>query len=174
MMAALTPLSESTSGRARDGMKPCTNALYVSLMSRCDSAAIVPKTREDLPDPETPVNTVSLRLGIDREMSCRLFSRAPCTSMKSCESAAWVRGAVSVTGCSSRRECTRGRCATPVYFRGPTLSVDEHQLADVLARGQVRLGLVDVGESVGRGDDGVNQALARDVHERPEVGGGVH
>jgi hypothetical protein len=40
-------------------MNPWTKALYVSLMSRWDSAAIVSKTSELLPDPETPVKTVS-------------------------------------------------------------------------------------------------------------------
>jgi hypothetical protein len=51
--------SESTSGRGRLGMNDCKNAVYVSLISRCDSAAIVPNTSDDLPEPETPVNTVS-------------------------------------------------------------------------------------------------------------------
>jgi hypothetical protein len=34
------------------------------LIIRCDSAAIVPNTSELLPEPETPVNTVSRRFGI--------------------------------------------------------------------------------------------------------------
>jgi hypothetical protein len=34
------------------------------LISRCDSAAIVPKTSELLPEPETPVNAVSRRFGM--------------------------------------------------------------------------------------------------------------
>jgi hypothetical protein len=71
------PLSTSTSGRASDGMKPCTKALYVSLIIRCDSAAIVPKTSDDLPEPDTPVNTVSRRFGISTLTSLRLFCRAP-------------------------------------------------------------------------------------------------
>ncbi len=50
---------------------------------RCDSAAIVPNTSELLPDPDTPVNTVSRRFGISRLMSLRLFSRAPCTRISS-------------------------------------------------------------------------------------------
>src|SRR3954471_4007829 len=76
-------------------MKPCTNALYVSLISRCDSAAIVPNTSDDLPDPETPVNTVSRRLGISTLMSFRLFSRAPWTRIRSWLSAAcWLEEAV--------------------------------------------------------------------------------
>ena len=50
-------------------------------MSRCDSAAIVSKTSELLPDPETPVNTVNRRFGMSRLTSRRLFSRAPRTSI---------------------------------------------------------------------------------------------
>ena len=46
---------------------------------RCDSAAIVAKTSELLPEPETPVNAVSRRFGISTLTSLRLFSRAPCT-----------------------------------------------------------------------------------------------
>ena len=62
MIAVVSPSSTSTSGRA-SGMKPCTKELYVSLISRCDSAAIE-NTSELLPEPETPVNTVSRRFGI--------------------------------------------------------------------------------------------------------------
>src|SRR5881628_3437301 len=72
-------------------MKPWTNALYVSLINRCDSAAIVPNTRELLPDPETPVNTVSRRLGSSTLTSLRLFTRAPRTRIRSWRSA--TRGA---------------------------------------------------------------------------------
>jgi hypothetical protein len=53
------------------------------LISRWDSAAIVPNTSDDFPDPETPVNTVSRRFGISMLMSFRLFSRAPCTRIRS-------------------------------------------------------------------------------------------
>jgi hypothetical protein len=53
------------------------------LISRCDSAAIVLNTSELLPEPETPVNTVSRRFGISTLTSLRLFSRAPCTRIRS-------------------------------------------------------------------------------------------
>ena len=53
--------------------------MYVSLMRRRDSAAIVSNTSELLPDPDTPVKTVSRRFGMSRLMSRRLFSRAPRT-----------------------------------------------------------------------------------------------
>src|SRR3954452_4803308 len=87
-IAVVSPSSTSTSGRASVGMKPCTNALYVSLIIRCDSAAIVPKTSELLTEPETPVNTVSRRFGISTLRSLRLFTRAPCTRITSWLSAA--------------------------------------------------------------------------------------
>ena len=92
MIAVVSPSSRSTSGRASVGMKPWTKALYVSLISRCDSAAIVPKTSELLPEPETPVNTVSRRFGISTLTSLRLFTRAPCTRIRSWLSASfWAR-----------------------------------------------------------------------------------
>ena len=47
------------------------------MISRWLSAAMVPKTSEDLPEPETPVNTVIFRLGISSDTFLRLFSRAP-------------------------------------------------------------------------------------------------
>src|SRR3954464_6606684 len=83
MIAVVSPSSTSTSGRASVGMKPCTKALYVSLISRCDSAAIVSNTSELLPEPETPVNTVSRRFGISTLTSLRLFTRAPSTRIRS-------------------------------------------------------------------------------------------
>src|SRR3954464_7512339 len=61
-------------------------------MSRCDSAAIVPNTRELLPEPETPVNTVSRRFGISTLTSLRLFTRAPYTRIRSWLSALWTAG----------------------------------------------------------------------------------
>src|SRR6188472_2762076 len=44
---------------------------------------MVPNTSDDLPDPETPVNTVNRRLGISTLTSFRLFSRAPWTRIRS-------------------------------------------------------------------------------------------
>src|SRR5580700_8965445 len=96
MIAVVRPSSTSTSGRASVGMKPWTNVLYVSLMSRCDSAAMVPNTSELLPEPETPVNTVSRRFGISTLTSLRLFTRAPCTRIRS-----WLSPACSAGGCVS-------------------------------------------------------------------------
>ncbi len=83
MIAVVSPSRTSTSGRDCVGMNPWTNVLYVSLIIRCDSAAIVANTRELLPDPETPVKTVRRRFGSSTLMSLRLFSRAPWTRMRS-------------------------------------------------------------------------------------------
>ena len=56
---------------------------------------MVPNTSDDLPDPETPVNTVSRRLGISTLTSFRLFSRAPWTRMRSWVSAGcWLEVAM--------------------------------------------------------------------------------
>src|SRR5262245_35544773 len=92
MIAVVSPSSTSTSGRVNVGMKPCTKALYVSLIIRCDSAAIVSNTSELLPEPETPVNAVRRRLGISTLTSLRLFSRAPCTRIRSWVSASFGSG----------------------------------------------------------------------------------
>ncbi len=83
VIAVVSPSSTSTSGRASVGMNPWRKALYVSLIRRCDSAATVSKTSELLPEPDTPVNTVRRRLGSSTLTSLRLFSRAPCTRIRS-------------------------------------------------------------------------------------------
>ena len=88
MIAVVSPSSTSTSGRASVGMNTWTNVEYVSSISRRDSAAIVSKTSELLPEPETPVNTVSRRFEISTLTSLRLLTRAPCTRIRSWLSAA--------------------------------------------------------------------------------------
>src|SRR5215831_15065263 len=77
-------LISSASGWLIRGRKLRTNIEKFSLSRRCDSAAIVSKTRDDLPEPDTPVKIVIWRLGMLMETSLRLFSRAPRISMYSC------------------------------------------------------------------------------------------
>src|SRR5215218_6832605 len=96
MIAVVSPSTTSTSGRSSVGMNPCTKALYVSLIIRLDSAAIVSNTSELLPEPETPVNTVSRRFGISMLTSLRLFSRAPYTRIRS-----WLSARQSAGDCVS-------------------------------------------------------------------------
>src|SRR5205823_7333602 len=57
---------------------------------------MVPNTSELLPEPETPVNTVSRRFGSSTLTSLRLFTRAPCTRIKS-----WVSATCSAGDCVS-------------------------------------------------------------------------
>src|SRR6187402_1315816 len=59
---------------------------------------MVPNTSDDLPEPETPVNTVSRRFGISTLTSFRLFTRAPWTRIRSWLSEGWRRegGMVSI------------------------------------------------------------------------------
>src|ERR1700738_4950667 len=53
---------------------------------------MVLNTSELLPEPETPVNTVSRRFGISTLTSLRLFTRAPCTRIRSWRSATCSAG----------------------------------------------------------------------------------
>src|SRR5258705_10091529 len=57
---------------------------------------MVPNTSELLPEPETPVNTVSRRFGSSMLRSLRLFTRAPCTRIRS-----WLSAACSAGDCVS-------------------------------------------------------------------------
>ena len=74
---------------------------------------MVPKTSELLPDPETPVKTVSRRLGISTLMSLRLFSRAPCTRIRSWLSAHVHRGRRGPAACSRSLRATLSARAAP-------------------------------------------------------------
>ena len=73
----------SASGCRTAGRKLRTNRLKCSWSWRCASAPMVSNTRDDLPEPDTPVKTVMARLGMRSETSLRLCSRAPRTSMNS-------------------------------------------------------------------------------------------
>src|SRR4051794_8963618 len=57
---------------------------------------MVPNTSELLPEPETPVNAVSRRFGISTVTSLRLFSRAPCTRIRS-----WLSATCAAGDCGS-------------------------------------------------------------------------
>src|SRR5882757_10330851 len=54
-----------------------------STYRRWPSAKIVSKARLDLPDPDSPVNTIRLSLGRSRSTPRRLCSRAPRTTSRS-------------------------------------------------------------------------------------------
>ena len=84
------------------------------MIIRCDSAAMVAKTSELLPEPDTPVKTVSRRFGSSTLTSLRLFSRAPCTRIRS-----WLSAAC----CSSLRSSSSRPCSSslPLSQCGRTL-----------------------------------------------------
>src|SRR5690349_2907676 len=88
---------------------------------------MVLKTSELLPDPDTPVNAVSRRLGMSTLTSLRLLTRAPTTRMTSWRSATWVAGLISggSLGVLDQTEDV----AVEVGERG-----DEPSAADVLRR----------------------------------------
>ena len=154
-------------------------------MSRWDSAAIVPKTSELLPEPETPVNTVSRRLGISMLTSLRLFTRAPCTRIRSWLSARGSAGdrasvlvAVLIVAAMLRqlldadevaRGIAEGTVADPVRLVGRLL--DDFGVAGL----QPGEGAVDVGG--GQVDAGVG-ALGHHLGDGPalvvgDAGGGL-
>src|SRR6478752_4427972 len=54
-----------------------------STYRRWPSAKIVSNASDDLPDPDRPVNTMSLSRGRSRSTLRRLCSRAPCTTRRS-------------------------------------------------------------------------------------------
>src|SRR5699024_11492464 len=94
--------------RGGRGMSACTRALRVSLIVRWGAAAMVSNTRELFPEPDTPVHTVILRLGVSRATPVRLSSRAPTTRIRSWLSARWVLRVadsvvVAIEGFSSAR-----------------------------------------------------------------------
>src|ERR1700730_18422055 len=119
---------------------------------------MVPNTSELLPEPETPVNTVSRRFGISTLMSLRLFTRAPCTRIRSWLSATCSAGdcvsvlvAILIVSPSVRRGRLRGlrrrRARAPSRCRlcrsglrspdGSAELVDADLVARVIAEGAV-------------------------------------
>ena len=148
---------------ANVGMKPWTKVLYVSLIIRCDSAAIVWNTRELLPEPETPVNTVSRRVGISMLTSLRLFTRAPCTRITS-----GLRAVCSAGDCVSFRVAVLTVSRVPAFASGvlnqpEDVAVGVGERRHQTAAPDVARGLLQNG--AGSGDLG---QLRLDVRDMPE------
>src|SRR3954471_19011389 len=101
-------------------------------MSRCESAAIVPNTSELLPEPETPVNTVSRRFGISRLTSFRLLTRAPCTRIRS-----WLSAALNPLPTRSHqpRSVTHQRAARDLVGLTPRLESQRPEDEEHVGRG---------------------------------------
>ena len=63
-----------------DGATPTeytTEAEYANTESKEGATESLSKAKEDFPDPDTPVKTISLRRGSSKSTLCRLFSLAP-------------------------------------------------------------------------------------------------
>src|SRR3712207_6354227 len=91
---------------------------------------MVLNTRELLPEPETPVNAVSRRFGISTLTSLRLFTRAPCTRIRSWLSAGCGAGdgvpgpvAVLIGTPSVERPSPQSRRRSAVYRTGVSVGV---------------------------------------------------
>src|SRR4051795_9470102 len=126
-------------------------------MSRWDSAAIVPKTSELLPEPETPVNTDRRRLRISMLTSLRLFTRAPCTRISS-----WL----SARGSAGDRASVLVAVLIVAAELGQLLDADE--VARRVAEGAV----ADPVGLVGRFLDDLGVARLQPVERVVEVGRG--
>src|SRR5436309_80151 len=77
---------------------------------------MVPNAREDLPDPETPVNTTSASRGMSTSMLRRLCSRAPRTrTMQSLRISGLDAFASTIFGCREFRSGLTRRSVAPTH-----------------------------------------------------------
>jgi len=91
--AGESPSMKSTSGLSIWPRNCRAYADSDSTYRRWPSAKIVSNAKEDLPDPESPVNTHRASRGMEIETFLRLCSRAPRTTRRSCP---WRGAAVGV------------------------------------------------------------------------------
>ena len=84
-IAGLSPSIESTSGFSILPRNCRAYAERDSMYLLCPSAKTVLKAKELFPDPDTPVITTNLFLGISTLTSFKLFSLAPLTEIFSLE-----------------------------------------------------------------------------------------
>lgn len=80
-VAKVNPSMRSMSAGGCCGSRLRTKDGYPAAAARSASAAMVSKTNEDFPDPETPVTTVNRCFGILTSMFARLLVWAPVTVM---------------------------------------------------------------------------------------------
>src|ERR1700682_2505655 len=129
---------------------------------------MVSNTSELLPEPETPVNTVSPRFGISMLTSLRLFSRAPCTRIRS-----WLPATLSAGECVSVRVAVLiVRCRLcRSWLRSPDGSAELVD-ADLAARGIAEGAVANPVRLFGRLLDDVSAAGLQPRENAVEVGGG--
>src|SRR4051795_12531865 len=116
---------------------------------------MVPNTSELLPEPEMPVNTVSRRFGISTLTSLRLFTRAPCTRIRS-----WLSAACTAAHLSGRAPRTwRGRARRPALLGGSIATVTAVTAAVTSASAVAAGVLVGVAGLAGLGGGGVDAVV---------------
>src|SRR5580692_1077327 len=100
-----------------------------STYRRWPSAKMVSKARLDLPEPDSPVNTIRESLGRSSDTSLRLCSRAPRTTRRSAtalcslEDPAEVKGHVMVSGGCDKTGFPRSPACPGSYHQAPALSL---------------------------------------------------
>src|SRR4051812_32865835 len=105
---------------------------------------MVPNTSELLPEPDTPVKTVSRRFGSSTLTSFRLLTRAPCTRIRSWLSEACTSGACFLVFGGIGVSVLRERGELPLGVLVPAHSLDGvlpptlHVLQGVFVRGVTR------------------------------------
>src|SRR5579872_6451671 len=106
-----SPSMKSTSGLSIWPRNCRAQADSDSTYRRWPSAKIVSKARLDLPEPDSPVNTIIASRGRSSETSLRLCSRAPRTTSRSAtaRSASWITGRIVAVGSDIFGPCHRPR-----------------------------------------------------------------
>src|SRR5919199_5194693 len=120
---------------------------------------MVQNTSELLPEPETPVNTVSRRLGISTLTSLRLFTRAPCTRIRS-----WLSATHGAGDCVS--------LLVALLIVSPSDGSAQFLDADQVARGIAEGAVANPVRLLGRLLDYLGVAGLQPLEGAVEVGGG--
>src|SRR6266404_4273107 len=94
---------------------------------------MVSKARLDLPEPESPVTTMSLSRGISTEMFLRLCTRAPCTAMVVRAAALAVLEVIRAFPREDERQLLHQDVAPPGELYGRRGLDDETLVGQVLA-----------------------------------------
>src|SRR5205809_5698734 len=97
---------------------------------------MVSKAKLDLPEPESPVTTMSLSRGISTEMFLRLCTRAPCTAMVVRAAARAVLEVIRRFPREDKRQLLHQDVALPGELNGGRGLADEPLAGQVLARGR--------------------------------------
>src|SRR5207247_723019 len=133
---------------------------------------MVSKARLDLPEPDSPVTTMSLSRGISTEMFLRLCTRAPCTAMVVRAAALAVLEVIRRFLSEHERQLLHQDVALPGELNGRRGLADETLAGQVLARRRHPVHVevaFEVGLDLGRRPRFAH--LAQVIEHRPEQRG---